>query len=251
VKTGVGSMSLRITATACAPYALTVVAIFFLVAQHIYELAKTTAVPSGTTLLGKCLYAAIIIFYLTLPVVSRNIFLSRQCESFGYDDVANENRGYLIADLDVRCNSADPEYEALNSFFWSFFVLWPVLVPLFFLGLVLLVRRAVMDKQITSLANACKFLWADYKPNFLFWEVVNMHRKLLLVALILFVDTENGSSRMLRLVFAVLIQIMYLAILAVARPFQRTDDFYIACLSNLLLACCFTSGNSIHIFFLA
>jgi len=67
-----------------------------------------------------------------------------------------------------------------------------------------------------------------------------MERKILLSAVIIFVDTEFGSSRMLRLVLAVIIAAMYLAILALARPFKRLDDMYLA---NLLLTCCFASGK--------
>ena len=71
-----------------------------------------------------------------------------------------------------------------------------------------------------------------------------MMRKLFLSALILFVDTEQGSSRILRLVIAVVVSNMYLCILAVARPFKRLDDMYLACVANLLLTCSFISGKS-------
>eukprot|EP00961_Rhodomonas_salina_P006487 88046-Rhodomonas_salina.2 len=78
-------------------------------------------------------------------------------------------------------------------------------------------------------------------------QVVDLARKLFLTALILFVDTEVGDSKLLRLVIAVIVTAMYLALLALARPFKRPEDLYLACTSNLLLACCFVSGIAIKL----
>ena len=247
--TCVGSLSRRITVTALVPFGMTLCAIFLTMAVRTVQYVRMGAKISlaGTRIWGQLLYAAIFIFFLALPSVSRYIFLARQCESFGYDDASGESRSYLLADLDIRCSAKDPEFTKLNLFFWIYFFLWPVLVPLVYLILILLIRRSVVEKHITPLANACKFLWADYNPNFLFWEVIDVERKVLLSALILFLDTEQGSSRMLRLVLATVISIMYLGILAVARPFKRTDDMYLACLANILLSCCFVSGKSTHL----
>jgi hypothetical protein len=205
--------------------------------------SRTGAAFSGTSLLVQFVYAAIIIFFLMLPSVSRYIFLARQCESFGYNDALEESRSYLVADPDIRCSAEDREFKQLELLFWFLFFLWPVLVPLVYLWLILQIRRDVIQKHITNLANACKFLWDDYTPSFLFWEVFDMERKILLTAVISFVDTEYGSSRMLRLVLANIISVMYLAILALARPFKRLDDMYLSCLANLLLTCCFASGK--------
>jgi hypothetical protein len=217
--------------------------VFFIVAKDKYARATTDANFSITfAILGQSIYAAIFIFFLALPSVSRYIFLARQCESFGYNDADGTRRSYLRADLEVRCSAEDPEYRNINFFFWFFFVVWTILVPLVYLRLILRIKRAVLDNRITFLATACKFLWADYIPSFLFWELVDMIRKILLSALILFVDTEKGSSKFMRLVLAATISAMYSAILAAARPFKRIDDMFLALLANLLLTCCFISG---------
>jgi hypothetical protein len=240
----VGSLGRRIAVTALLPFGITLCAVSMIMAVQMVRHIKMGATVSGTRIWGQSLYATILILFLVLPSVSRYIFLARQCESFEYNDSFGESRSYLLADLDVRCSAQDPEFKRLNLFFWIFFFLWPVLVPLVYLVLVLLIRRTVVEKHSTALSNACKFLWADYNPDFLFWEVVDVMRKVLLSALILFMDTEQGSNRIMRLVIATIISAMYLGILALARPFKRTDDLYLACLANLLLTCCFISGKS-------
>ena len=93
--------------------------------------------------LRRLLYWAILVSYLVLPSVSRSIFKARQCESFNVDDLTGDRRSYLVADLDVLCSADDDEYRGLDAYFWAFFVLWPVLVPLAFLALLLSIRSAV------------------------------------------------------------------------------------------------------------
>merc|ERR550514_1853618 len=196
---------------------------------------------------SRLLYWAILVAYLVLPSVSRSIFKARQCESFNVDDVTGERRSYLVADLDVLCSASDDEYSGLDAYFWAFFVLWPVLVPLAFLALLLSIRSEVRAQRDRATARACRFLWRDYDPRFLFWEVVDLGRKLFLASLVLFIQTDTGSSKLLRLFVASVISALYLAVLALARPFKRDDDLYLACTANLLLACCFISGMVIQL----
>merc|ERR1719473_1389805 len=192
---------------------------------------------------SRLLYWAILVAYLVLPSVSRSIFKAKQCESFNIDDVTGERRSYLVADLDVLCSAGDDEYSGLDAYFWAFFVLW----PLAFLALLLSIRSEVRAQRDRATARACRFLWRDYDPRLLFWEVVDLGRKLFLASLVLFIQTDDGSSKLLRLVVASLLSALYLAVLALSRPFKRDDDLYLACTANLLLACCFTSGTVIQL----
>merc|ERR1719473_1025553 len=179
---------------------------------------------------SRLLYWAILVAYLVLPSVSRSIFKAKQCESFNVDDVTGERRSYLVADLDVLCSADDDDYSGLDAYFWAFFVLWPVLVPLAFLALLLSIRSEVRAQRDRATARARRFLWRDYDPRFLFWEVVDLGRKLFLASLVLFIQTDTGSSKLLRLFVASVISALYLAGTA-----------------NLLLACCFISGMVIQL----
>ena len=201
----------------------------------------------GHETLRRLLYWAIFVAYFVLPSVSRSIFKARQCVSFNVNDLTGARRSYLVADLDVLCSADDDEYSGLDAYFWAFFVLWPVLVPLAFLALLLSIRSEVRAQQVGPLAKACRFLWRDYDPGFLFWEVVDLSRKLFLASLVLFVDPEFGSSKLERLVVAAVVSALYLAALALARPFKRSDDLHLACIANLLLTCCFVLGTAVQI----
>ena len=171
----IGSMRARLLISALWPCAA-----FLLIAAAIACHAFAQWLLSGRTdnlrrdlvraTQSRLIYWAILVAYLVLPSVSRSIFKSRQCESY---DVDGERRSYLVADLTVLCSADDDEYRGLDAYFWAFFVLWPVLVPLSFLALLLQIRRDVRAQRVSPVARACRFLWRDYDPaaGFLFWEV--------------------------------------------------------------------------------
>ena len=69
-----------------------------------------------------------------------------------------------------------------------------------------------------------------------------MGRKLLLTSFVLFVDLEEGSTKILRLYVAALVSAVYLLLLCLAQPLRRTDNLYLAAGANLLLLLSFLSG---------
>ena len=77
--------------------------------------------------------------------------------------------------------------------------------------------------------------------------MVDLLRKLYLTSMVLFIDEEYGSRKLLRTVVAGIVSAMFLTILALARPYRRADDLYLACVANLLLTCCFASGVVIQV----
>lgn len=178
-----GSMKWRLLFSALWPYAAFLllsfgIAVHALVARRGHEAFSFR--KTLRTVLMRCLYALILIFYLVLPSVSRSIFKARQCESFTYDDETGKRISFLLADLSLTCNSGpgwSNESAGLQAYFWPLFVIWPVAVPIGFLMLLLPTRSALRRKRITMLARASSFLWRDYEPALLFWEVIDMYRK--------------------------------------------------------------------------
>jgi len=186
-------MDKQLLMSALWPYALLALVIAAIAVQgavsHFRAPAAALRRTAATTIvLERSLYAAILIFYLVLPGVSRSIFKARQCASYSNDDALGTRRSYLLADLSVKCSAAkDADFASLDAYFWSFFALWPMLVPLAFLLLLAKVRPAVRAQRLTPLAVACRFLWRDYNAGLLFWEVIDLLRRLLLTSIILFV----------------------------------------------------------------
>jgi hypothetical protein len=177
-----GSMQIQLVFSALWPYAL-VLFVVGLVMLHATadrvlckHRARQTATSLSQLLRQRALYTNILVTYLVIPTVSRSLFRTRTCKSFDHDDSARTSRSYLLADLGVNCNDGGDEWNSksfaqLQPYFWFFFVLWPVLVPLVFFGLLLFIRPTIRAQRVSPLALTCSFLWRDYDSAFLFWEV--------------------------------------------------------------------------------
>lgn len=126
------------------------------------------------------LYLLVFVLYLVLPLVSNAIFEARLCESFSYDDTSGLRISFLLADLSLRCNSGptwSSQTTSLDAYFWTLFTLWTILVPSCFLVLLLKVRSERRALRTSQIAWSTRFLWHDYRDEFLFWEIVDIWRK--------------------------------------------------------------------------
>ena len=70
-----------------------------------------------------------------------------------------------------------------------------MLVPLSYLLLLKRVRHAVRAQRLTNLADASRFLWRDYRASLLYWEVIDILRRLLLTSMMMFVGKHAGWFR--------------------------------------------------------
>jgi len=80
----------------------------------------------------------------------------------------------------------------------------------------------------------------------IFWEIIDIYRKLVLTGLVNLIDLEKGSTKIFRLVVAIIISAFYLGILALARPHLHSNDLHLAFTSNVILICFFSTGIIIH-----
>ena len=184
----------------------------------------------------------IIVLYFALPTVSRNIFDAIKCCAFDYDDQEGTSLSYLMIDMEIQCDTEFPEYSSITRIFWTLFIIWVALTPLSFFVLLAKIQEAVSSGKITFLADSCHFLWEDYEPSMLYWDVVDTLHKIFLTGCIMFIDLKEGSNKILRLVIAIIVSTLYLSILLAYRPYKQDVNFYLAFLSNFLILCCFSSG---------
>ena len=188
----------------------------------------------------------IITFYLVLPGVSNNIFSIIQCRHFSTSDETGAYRSYLMDDLSIQCDKNEPTYYQLLVIFWVSVLLWLFLVLICWSLLLTRIWHPVRSNQITPLARACRFLWRDYEPSVMFWDIFDMTRKIFLTGVIACIDM-NSSTEIFRLIIAGVISLIYLVILTMSRPYKRAEDQYLAVISNVMLICCFFMGIVLNI----
>jgi hypothetical protein len=145
--------------------------------------------------------------------------------------------------MSIICDSQkDNDYGSILATFWSLFTIWILLIPLAFVVLLKSIGPSVRSKSITFMADACRFLWQDYDESIWFWDIVDTYRKIFITGAIILIDTQEGSNKMLRLVVAIIVSVIYICILLAYHPYKRSDDYNLAFLSNFLIISCFALG---------
>jgi len=240
----IGSMNSRMIINAIWPFGVILIVYFTISARTFLTRKKITNREKINLIWSRALHFMIIFMYIVLPGVSRGIFDAYKCVSFKTDDIEEKSNHYLLSDLALVCED-NVLPITLENLFYVLLVIWPIMVPLLMLALLWKIRHNVRSKRTTPLAEACSFLWRDYNESMMFWEVIDLYRKMLLTGFMLLIP-EQGPEKILRLVLAILISILYFGILLRARPYKRSNDLDLAFISNIFLLCCFVLGISVH-----
>ncbi len=233
------------------PYILVLVLSILAALYKLYLIAKISRfndsdlIPNGAyikvDLKSWIIRGSVILFYFVIPTVSTNIFDEIKCRAFDDDDLGS-SVSYLLIDMDIKCDTKDTNYSKISAVFWVFFVVWIILTPLGFVALLAYIKPSVQSMRITPLAKSIRFLWQDYDPSMLYWDVIDTLRKIVLTGAIMFIDTKEGSNKLLRLVIAGVVSVVYFGVLLAFHPYKRRDDYNLAFLSNLILIFCFLLG---------
>ena len=159
--------------------------------------------------------------------------METRCECF--DVGAATGECFLRADLALKCGSGDPstnelhewtpEYQHANAIAWMAIVLYPVGVPAVFLLLLFTCRKSLLGKEKeTPLSHALNFLHSEYKPQFFYWEVVELAKKFYFVGFSLLIPP--GTLR--QLVAGIAVSVFMLVMQVSAMPYRTMSNNMIA-----------------------
>ena len=199
---------------------------------------------------SKLIELGLFALFVMVPTVSHRVFSSFACEGFGFDDAMSvvtgevdvSERYFLVADYSVRCSRGsyrDPAYETIRVAAICFVILWPVGVPLLFACLLRMGRYGIWGgcaQQDGTARVQIDFLTSEYEPDFYWWEVPLMLKKLSLTGFLLLVPQDLVF---LRLVAALLVCIAYLILLLYSKPYREPTTAAVAVGVNVTLVCLF------------
>lgn len=173
---------------------------------------------------------AILLAFCLVPSVSRTVFSVWECESIEVDAAQGQVIKFLRDDLSVVCSTSS-EHQIATYVGFGLVVLWPIGMPLLYFVLVYVCRKAIQAGMPTHLARATSFLWREYRIELFWWEPVEMFRKVLLCGLLLV--SVPPPLELLRLLVALFISIIFMAMTLVLRPFKHVDNNALAVCSHL------------------
>ena len=91
----------------------------------------------------------------------------------------------------------------------------------------------------STYGKAARFLTSGFRNEFFYWELVELLRRQLVTGWLLLIPLEE---MFLRLIFALLVSVLFLTLTAVARPWFRTEDNVLALVSQgalvIAIGCC-------------
>lgn len=182
------------------------------------------------------------IMFLAYPIVTTTAFAAWPCYSFAEVN-SFAGASYLITDVAIDCGSS--RHHQVQAWAIVAVCLYPVGVLALCTALLLVVRRPILLNRPTPLSRAVHFLYREYKPNFFWWELVEMARRFFLVG---FFSLYPSPGSLAQIVTGTLLCAIYLFIQQQASPFASISDDYTAkacsfCL--LLLFACSTLFNLI------
>ena len=199
---------------------------------------SSTAVNSTPSTSARKQVAAVclslLIVFICLPSVSRAIFSTWVCEQY---EVApgGEVVSFLLKDPTVECSSHTHNVSMAVAV--AMLLLWPVGMFVLFFFILFFNRKDLRAGVPRSTSGkAAHFLTSGFRDKFFYWELVELLRRLLVTGWLLLIPFQEMFTR---LVFALLVSVLFLTLTAVARPWSRTEDNVLALVSQCALVVAF------------
>jgi hypothetical protein len=167
--------------------------------------------------------------FLIYPFVSQTIFAGFNCRRLG------DHEAWLSADYQISCNTVGHVvYIAIATIG---VMVYPIGVPL---GTVFLLVKNRHDMKVENSPGRLRyaFLVSDFKPQYYYWETVEMVRKVILTGLLMFM--ARGST--FQIVTAVAVMLCFLIGTARNMPYSELTSnwFKLFCETALLFTLVFS-----------
>ena len=165
--------------------------------------------------LKKSCYRNIFLFLLlSYPMTSKKIVhilpLPGVCVDICFSEKDGDCVSLLKADTSIHC------FTARHNMFWKIaaaFSLYPVVFPLLLLVLIYKYRDSEAEEEI---GFGLRVFFENFKKRYWFWEIIEMYRKLILIALLLLFESKSHYRIIISVVTASIFGIAY----TICRPIR-------------------------------
>lgn len=173
-----------------------------------------------------------LIIFLLYPQITSKVFEAYHCRDLGDGESADS---VLLVDYTINCGSS--YYGGLWWVATFLVVLWPFGVPAT-LAYQLYKHKELIEAEDEDTMQEFDFIIGDYKPEFFFWEVVELSRKLVLSGLIGLV----GRGSVAQCVFASFLAFFFFGLSLLCRPYAKKSLNVVKLISEFqifgVLLCC-------------
>ena len=164
--------------------------------------------------IGYGVKVCILFLFIIYPSVSGMILQYFPCRDIG------SGVNFLRFSIETSCDTS--KYDDFAGIVYFMLTVYVIGIPVLFLSMM----------PTASYSKHFRFLLKDYKPEFWYFEIIDMMRKLFLGAVIIFVGDEESSLQLYVVVFS---SMLFALILGLFKPFIREDDNVLSQVINMEL----------------
>lgn len=184
------------------------------VQKKMKQKSDTDLGPSGSASMQNAFACLSGSFTLLFPALFKTMLQAFDCTGLSTDATNDANNAIRFLDVDpkIKCDSEDPEYRSIISVSSVGLFVAATCIVLFVYGLMTNDRHHNMD-----------FIAAKMQPQFFYWELILMCRKILLMVVLLY-STANDEAIIRGWVLCIFILIGALCLQVFAQPYRDPAD---------------------------
>ncbi|CAM9433236.1 unnamed protein product [Laminaria digitata] len=174
----------------------------------------------------KHLSAALLVTFLVYSPVSSALFQMFACEEL------HDDKYYLRADYRIECDL--PRHRSLQVYAGFMILVYTVGIPLLYASLLFRNRDVLTDGVLrkTDLSvSTTSDLWISYKPNRLYYEVIECGRRVLLAGVVVFIYPNTAAQVAVTLMIAV----FFLLVSEALAPYISRWDAWVSRMGHVIV----------------
>lgn len=172
----------------------------------------------------KHLSAVLFLLFFVYSSVSSTVFRMFACDSL------EDGEEYLRADYRIRCT--DEKHRALQIYAGFMIAVYPVGIPLLF-GVLLYRHRGVLSdsRADKAAAQSIASLWAPYRPNRFYYEIVECGRRIVLTGAVVFIYPNDTAQ----IAITIINSFFFFAVSEVLSPYESVADTWVSRSGHVLI----------------
>jgi hypothetical protein len=207
----------------------------------IYYLVKARCGANLAQLQAVCISTGSFIYFLLYPAIAvSSVRVLAKCDEICRTDDDDDCIPYLRADYSIRCDTDEHvNYKVAAGFA---FVVYSVLFPAIIAVLLYRGRQGAATTTESALMAGFSFYSKNYKPEYYYWEAVDLYRKLLVTSMVVFI--ADGTS--LQITFGIIFAFVGFALQLVHSPFVHRNENRLAVASQAITVLALIIGGLIR-----
>ena len=212
------------------PALIVMIVLGALVAKCIFgrSVTRTVAVARAAHLIN-------LVVFVLFPGLCAKVFAALKCKQIGA-------KSYLVADFSVECWVGEHAQRAALAF--ACLLVYVLGIPMLTLGILRCNRAHLYDESSPkheTLMLSVGSLYSSYEPQYYYWEVVEMMRKMLLTGAVQMVGAGTSAQAL----FAILICLAHMLFVLRTAPFEDDVDDVLQFSSALSLSLTLLMGMTL------